>query len=54
LSSGVTNSDGLTDRVFSNHEADLVAMIGGGNWEIEEYDEDDESDLGGTGSREPT
>lgn len=44
LSSGTTNEDGLTDRILTNEETELVAFIGDGEWVIEEYFASEEAD----------
>lgn len=40
ITSGTTNSEGMTDRVFTDDSKDLVVLLGGGNWEIEERTEE--------------
>ena len=43
ITSGITDANGVTDRIFTNHETELTLFIGDGVWEIEEYIELDES-----------
>ena len=40
---GHTNQDGLTDRILTNTETELVMLIGDGGWQVEEHFEQDET-----------
>lgn len=40
LTSGKTDVNGMTDRIFTNEEADLILLIGEGEWQVEEYFEE--------------
>jgi type VI secretion system secreted protein VgrG len=40
LATGLTNEDGLTDRVLTNEVTELVVLIGDGGWGVEERFED--------------
>ena len=40
---GHTNQDGLTDRILTNEETELVMLVGDGGWQVEEYFEQDEA-----------
>jgi type VI secretion system secreted protein VgrG len=44
LTSGRTDENGLTDRILTNEQLDLVLLIGEGSWEVEEYFIRDDSD----------
>jgi type VI secretion system secreted protein VgrG len=45
LRSGVTDQNAITDHVFTENQESLVALIGGGDWnvteEVEVIDDDD-------------
>ncbi|PPD36186.1 MAG: hypothetical protein CTY18_04900, partial [Methylomonas sp.] len=47
ITSGITNSDGLTDRILTNEPTQLVAFIGDGDWQIEEHFEANDFTEGG-------
>lgn len=40
ITSGTTNGNGMTDRIFTDESKDLVVLLGDGNWEIEERTEE--------------
>ena len=37
VTSGITNSDGLTQRILTNDSTELTVFIGDGSWGVEEY-----------------
>jgi type VI secretion system secreted protein VgrG len=41
LAQGVTDENGVTDRVFTNDPTEVVLLIGDGEWSVEEYFESD-------------
>jgi type VI secretion system VgrG family protein len=41
LAQGVTDENGVTDRVFTNEPTEVVLLIGDGEWSVEEYFESD-------------
>jgi type VI secretion system secreted protein VgrG len=45
LTAGKTNDSGVTERILTNAETELVVLIGNGDWTIEEYIENDDIDI---------
>lgn len=44
LTSGTTSNDGLTERIFANQAGPIKVAIEAGEWQVEEYFEDDDDD----------
>ncbi|QBE65947.1 type VI secretion system Vgr family protein [Pseudoduganella lutea] len=43
LTSGTTNDDGLTGRIYTDESTDLIVLIGESNWHLEEHFEYDDN-----------
>jgi type VI secretion system secreted protein VgrG len=39
---GITDENGLTNRIFTNEQTELVLLAGDGQWQVEEYFESDD------------
>lgn len=43
LAQGMTDENGVTDRIFTNEQIELVLLAGDGGWQVEEYYENDDA-----------
>ncbi|MBA4055562.1 MAG: type VI secretion system tip protein VgrG, partial [Marivirga sp.] len=44
ITSGMTNGEGMTQRIFTNEPTDLIVFVGDGFWQVEEHFESQSED----------